>query len=67
MKQLTTISIQKETKENIDKLKICDDETYNSALKRILPEWAIILKKKLNEETSEEVPTSSNEETKDSI
>ena len=49
----TTIRLDKETKEELDKLKVCKDESYNSLLLRILPEWCIILKNKLKEETTE--------------
>jgi len=44
------ISIKQETKEQLDKLKLCNDESYNSMLERVLPRWAIILKNKLEEE-----------------
>jgi hypothetical protein len=50
METLTTISVEKQTKKELEKLKICDDESYNSLLKRILPSWAVILKNKLKEE-----------------
>ena len=58
---LTTISIYKETKEELDKLKLCKDESYNSLLERMLPEWMIILKNKLEEEKQEVSPQSQNE------
>ena len=53
MESLTTISIHKETKEQLDELKLCEDETYNSMLRRILPKWAIVLREKLNEGRAE--------------
>jgi hypothetical protein len=42
-KKLTTISVQEKTKEELDKLKLCNDESYNSLLKRILPNWAELI------------------------
>lgn len=35
--KLTTIGLYKETKEQLDKLKLCEDETYNSLFIRIIP------------------------------
>ena len=46
----TTITLNKETKKQLDSLKICQDETYNSLLERVLPKWAILLRTKLEEE-----------------
>lgn len=31
----TTITIERQTKELLDRLKVCPDESYNSLLKRI--------------------------------
>ena len=36
MEALTTITLQKKTKDELDKLKLCKDESYNSLLIRIL-------------------------------
>lgn len=33
---ITTITIKKETKEKLDSLKICSDESYNSLLLRLI-------------------------------
>ena len=55
------IAIKQETKETLDKLKLCNDESYNSLLERILPEWAIILRNKLEEEKQGASPLTQNE------
>ncbi len=44
------ISVNEKTKEKLDSLKLCTDESYNSLLERVLPKWAQILKSKLEEE-----------------
>nr|MBI4156759.1 hypothetical protein [Candidatus Woesearchaeota archaeon] len=36
MSKFSTIWIKKETKEELDKIKLCPDETYNSLLIRML-------------------------------
>lgn len=50
------IAIKPKTKEELERLKLCPDESYNSLLERILPKWAQVLKSKLNEEASKEAP-----------
>ena len=67
MHKTKLIAIKSETKKQLDELKLCNDESYNSMLKRILPEWAIILKNKLNEEEAKAPSTIQDEQTKDSL
>lgn len=56
------IAIKPETKKQLDSLKLCEEESYNSLLKRVLPEWMIILKKELNKEEPRKAPPSQNEQ-----
>mgnify|MGYP001609895897 FL=1 len=49
----TTIRVSEEIKSELDNLKICRDESYNSLLERVLPKWVQILRFKLLEEEAE--------------
>jgi len=61
---LTTISLNKETKEEMDKLKLCREESYNSLLTRVLPRWMSVINNELNKERTKSPPLA-NEQTTD--
>ena len=56
------ISVKQETKEKLDDLKLCADESYNSILERVLFPWMKTLKIKLETEASASDPNSQQHE-----
>ena len=50
------IAVKEDRKNELDRLKLCSEESYNSLLERILPNWAIMLRNKLEEEKPIETP-----------
>jgi len=60
------IAIKPETKNQLDNLKLCQDESYNSMLQRVLPEWMRILKTKLKNEEEPKTLRQPHEETNSS-
>lgn len=43
------ISVKEETKNNLDKIKLCSEKSHDSVISRILPKWAESLLKDIKE------------------
>jgi len=58
------ITVKEDIKDKLDEIKLCQDESYNSVLARVLPKWAEAVLGELNKKEEKSGETSQNGESK---